>query len=75
MPDATRQPLHHCERLSATSRKLESILNEFGDRVDGALTETGGLLYDSSRNALHPVDRRTPASTSAAALTTTRLAA
>jgi hypothetical protein len=45
------------EQAAVGNSELEAVLNELGYGIDGPLTETGGLLDDTRRNALHTCHR------------------
>jgi hypothetical protein len=45
------------EQAAVSNSDLEAVLNELGYGIDGALTETGGLLHDTRRNALDTCHR------------------
>src|SRR3954469_9210600 len=63
MVAAERQPLRTIERLS-NGPQLEAILDEFSNRIHGALTQASGLLDDSGGNTFHARHRRGGATTS-----------
>ena len=62
----TRQPLNRCKRLS-DQPKLEAILDELSDGIYGLLAKMRGLVYDTGRDAFHPIDRRASAAPAASA--------
>jgi HD superfamily phosphodiesterase len=45
------------EQAAVGNSELEAVLNELGYGIDGALTETGGLLHDTGRDALDTCHR------------------
>jgi hypothetical protein len=57
-PVVTRQPLDEKQAAVGTNRKLEAVLHKLRDGIDRALAEVGGLVHDTSGDALNTLHRR-----------------